>query len=50
MKTIKITVIVLLALLVVAYTGSYLYLGSSDRKIPPEISSYLIVYHDFPIR
>ncbi len=38
MKTIKFTVIILLAVLVVAYTASYIYLGSSDRKIPPEIS------------
>lgn len=38
MKTIKLTVIILLALLLVAYIGSYIYLGSSDRKIPPEIS------------
>lgn len=38
MKAIKLTVIILLALLIVAYMGSYIYLGSSDRKVPPEIS------------
>ena len=37
MKTIKYTVIILLVLVLVAYIGSYIYLGSSDRKIPPEI-------------
>lgn len=38
MKTIKQAVIILLALLVLANIVSYFYLGSSDRKIPPQIS------------
>ena len=38
MKAIKLTVIILLAVLVVAYTASYIYLGASDKKIPPQIS------------
>ena len=38
MKTIKITVIILLAVLVGAYTASYIYLGASDKKIPPQIN------------
>lgn len=38
MKTIKQAVIILLALLVVANVVSYFYLGTSDRKVPPQIS------------
>lgn len=38
MKTIKQAVVILLVLLVVANVASYLYLGSTERDIPPEIS------------
>ena len=38
MKTIKITVIILLVLLSLGYAATYIYFGTSDRKIPPEIS------------
>jgi hypothetical protein len=38
MKTIKQTVVVLLILLVVANVASHIYLGSTNRDVPPEIS------------
>ena len=37
MKTIKQAILILLAILVLANVTSYFYLGTSDRKIPPEI-------------
>lgn len=38
MKTIKQAVIIILALLVAINIGSYFYLGTSNRKVPPKIS------------
>lgn len=38
MKTIKQAVVLLLILLVIANVVSYIYLGSTDRDVPPEIS------------
>ena len=38
MKTIKQAILILLAVVVAANVASYFYLGTSDRKIPPQIS------------
>lgn len=38
MRTIKQAIIILLVLLIAGHIGSYFYLGSSDRKIPPRIT------------
>lgn len=38
MKTIKQAILILLAVLILANVATYFYLGTSDRKVPPQIS------------
>lgn len=38
MRTIKQAIIIILVLLIIGHIGSFFYLGSSDRKIPPTIT------------